>query len=206
MTATTLAISADTRIALGDPNTPGGSQTQLIVGELDSQTGATFRSLVKAATLSDGTIPTTAMVLSAYLYFYIDAVSAVKTSTNYIYRVKRAWTEAGCTWNKYDGTNSWSTAGLYNNANDIDTTAVGSFTANGAAGTWASCSLDAAKIQEMINGTFANNGFLIKSSGEVNDAVFYSSREGANDPYMVVNFYLPLAGNPACMLSDYGVL
>jgi len=46
------------------------------------------------------------------LYLYEIGVHASQNMTGYFNRLTRTnWTEAGVTWNKYDGTNNWTTAG-----------------------------------------------------------------------------------------------
>lgn len=53
-------------------------------------------------------------------------------------------------------------------------------------------SLDTVKIKEMIDGTFVNNGFLVKAETESNNAYQFRSLEnGADMPELVIDYSLP---------------
>lgn len=59
-------------------------------------------------------LPAGATITNAilYLYYYNHGVNDPVGRTHDVYRVTQAgWTETGVTWNKYDGTNSWTLAG-----------------------------------------------------------------------------------------------
>lgn len=135
--------------------------------------------------LSDGTIPSTAIVISAVLTLTSLDDYATASETISVYRVKRAWVGAQATWNIYSTGNNWQTAGG-TGANDYDSTALGSF-AMGAAetsGTAHNITLNAAAIQEMISGAFANNGFMIKSPDvTLNTLYVYAAHGDATASY-----------------------
>jgi len=109
----------------------------------------------------------------------------------------RAWTEAGVTWNTYDGSNAWGTTGADNTTTDRDLTDIGSssFTATETANTEKQFTLTAASIQSMLTGGgFTNNGFVLKMDTETNDAYSFYSSEYAVDvtkiPKLVITYAL----------------
>jgi hypothetical protein len=159
----------DTFIKKDDANSNNGTSTALWIGSV-STTGV-YRTLIKFSLTG---IPSGAMITSASLMLYMNEAHSNVSNTCKVYRQKRAWTEAGATWNKYDGENSWGTAGGFGEA-DCEQTEIGSaaYTSGEAAG-WKTMALTAAKIQEMIDGTFTNNGFLLKMVTE--DSSYYSHR------------------------------
>ena len=140
-------------------------------------------------------IPSSAVVASATLSLWITTDYATNTRIYRIFRQKRAWTETGSTWNKYDGTNNWQTAGGFG-ADDCEQTDIGSVSIanNTAVGTEIQWSLTAAAITEMIDGTFSNNGFFIKADTETDDMWGYYAREWTTSGQrpklvVVVNLY-----------------
>lgn len=158
----------DTYIRKDNANSNYGTYTELWIGTVTS-TGV-YRTLIKFSLTG---ISSGAMITSASLMLYMYEAHRA-SNTCKVYRQKRVWTEAGATWNKYDGTNSWGTAGGFGEA-DCEQTEIGSaaYTSGEAAG-WKTIALTAAKIQEMIDGTFTNNGFLLKMVTE--DISYYSHR------------------------------
>ena len=73
------------------------------------------RSLVRFPSLPSGVSGVSSVVFS--LFSSSEGMSNARSV--YIAASKRAWTQAGATWNKYDGTNDWGTAGAMN-ASDYD--------------------------------------------------------------------------------------
>jgi hypothetical protein len=59
---------------------------------------------------------------------------------------------------------------------------------------------DPAKMQEYVNGTFANNGFLLASNVELNDRYYYPSSDSGSvsrHPKMVIQYTLDLSPSPS---------
>jgi len=79
-----------------------------------------------------------------------------------VHRLKRAWTEGGVTYNKYDGVNDWQTPGG-TGANDYDSFVLGTKQADRNGPDWFEITLNLEKVKEMCGGSpsFANNGFLV---------------------------------------------
>ena len=106
-----------------------------------------------------------------------------------VYRLTQAWTEFGVTWNSYDGTNPWTSAG-----GDYDVTPRSSSTASGGVGqaiSWDVTSL----AQEWKDNTYANYGLLVTNSGTTNGIHFASKESGAIAfrPYLAATITTPVA-------------
>jgi hypothetical protein len=125
-------------------------------------------------------IPTTDAVLSAKLLLYLGSASTSTAASLGAYQLTRAWT-AGATWNTYDGTNSWTTAG-----GDFSGTAAATSNGIAATGVWYSWS-PTALVQGWVNGTIANDGLLLKEPTEnVTNVLGFNSAAATNPPYLQV--------------------
>lgn len=164
----------------GDPN--------LRVGE-DRTTTSTCRSLI-IFPLSN--IRADAIVISAKLRLYLNADYADNARTMSVYRTFRDWVESQANWTVWKTGSNWATAGGFN-ASDTEQTTIGdlSLIASETINVWKEINLDPSKIQEMINGTFVNYGFLIKMATELNDQYRFNSEEQANyKPELVIEYYI----------------
>jgi autotransporter-associated beta strand protein len=104
-----------------------------------------------------------------------------------IYRLTQVWTEGGVTWNRYDGTNPWTSGG-----GDFAGTVYASSTANPASGqpiSWDVTTL----AQEWASNTYPNNGLIIINSGTTSGLHFGSKENGtaAYRPYLTASFTTP---------------
>jgi hypothetical protein len=107
------------------------------------------------------------------------------------YRCLKAWTEGGATWNKYDGSADWTTAGGYDTSDASATLSASA--SNGAPD--ANIDLTGANliadVQAWASGT-TNNGWLLKRTAESSDSLyvgFYTS-EGTDGsrPKLTVDY------------------
>ena len=90
---------------------------------------------------------------------------------SHIRRLKRDWGETTSTWNTYDGSNGWGTAGALNTTTDITASDDASNTASGiTAPTTITISGLEALVEGWINGDYPNYGMLLFSNAE-GDAV-----------------------------------
>lgn len=94
------------------PNTNYGSSTQIILGEqytdkVSNNLNALLRTDISAIP-AGATIAATSRLR---LYVISHTGGAGKTLSVFGGRTLRAWTENGATWNKYDGTNAWTSGG-----------------------------------------------------------------------------------------------
>lgn len=129
-------------------------------------------------------IPASSNVSSAILSLWVETV--VTNDTLAIHRVTQAWTETGSTWNKYNGTDNWASAG-----GDFAVTASATFTAGLV--DEAEVQVDITSlVQEWVNGT-ANNGMIVKmdsESGASKGGIFHSSDSATagKRPKLVVTY------------------
>lgn len=125
----------------------------------------------------------------------LDVYLTNNTATNRtmrVYRVKRAMTYDGASWNNYDTGQAWQTAGG-TGANDIEGTETGNkaWTTGDTENQYYSITLDATHIQAMYEGTYTNNGFLFKMDTESNDAVTWDGHAGSNPPRLTITYTAP---------------
>lgn len=173
------AIGVDSMFNNSAPTTNYGTYDYMSIGHLSTTKN---RAIIKFTELSDGSkIPVTDIVDSATLSLYLYAENSGNARTLSTYRVKMAWTEAGVTWNKYDGANNWQSGGC-DGANDRESTSIGdvSVSATEPAG-WKVITLTVAAIQAIVNGTWTNNGFLMRVNTETADRCSYYSSDYVTD-------------------------
>ena len=184
-------IGIDAFIEADTPTTNYGNDSQFLVGKYAS-TSQVYRGLIK---FDFSSIPATALITSATLTLTIGY--AYNNTQVDVYRIKRAWVEGQATWNIYSTGNNWQVAGALG-ANDYDSTSIGNGTPSAAGvGTALDISLTTSYVQELINGTMTNNGFLIKSSEASNSLNGFVSSSHATSlyrPKLVIEYTLP-SGN-----------
>lgn len=164
----------DVSLRQDQPDTNFGTVNIIGVGESNAST--VWKRALIAFDLSS--IPSNATIVSATLSLTVVTDSSSNARTMSAYRVKRNWTETGATWNKYDGTNDWQTAGA-GGANDIDVSAMGSgsVTASQAVGSVVTLTFTAAEVQKFIDGTYTNYGWLLMVDTESSDLYDYASSD-----------------------------
>jgi YD repeat-containing protein len=130
-------------------------------------------------------LPKGIKVLDAELGLYmLDNDFDNTPATVNLHRVTHSWTGTA-TWNKYDGTNNWTTAG-----GDFDSTVAASNTVN-AWGQWYKW-FPRALVQGWVDGSIANNGVILKEATErsINNRFFFWSSQApfSQLPYLDVTF------------------
>jgi len=185
------AVGLDNWMGLENPTGNYGTDADLYIGEYD----AVYRTLIKFSGLSNGTIPSTAIVSSAILSLYALTDFSSNARTFRVFRQLRAWVETESTWNIWSTGNNWQTAGGFGVA-DCEQTDIGSraFTATETLNEFKAFPLTASKIQEIIAGTFTNNGFLMKTDTEADDMYKFASSDNAtaaNRPKLTVVYTTP---------------
>ena len=186
MSQVILNPSADTVLISSNPTTNYGTSVNFSVGELNGGVRID-RSLIKF----DLSAYTGLAVSVATLRLYDTGGDYTNnTRTMILYRLKRAWTEAGATWNKYDGTNDWGTAGAGNASTDYDNNLVGSISMlNPPSAGYVDITITPSYVNEWLNGTMTNNGFSLYMQTETDDLhEFYSRDNGSNKPELVLTF------------------
>jgi hypothetical protein len=175
----------DTMIRANQPTTNYGTEIDIRIGEETGNPNFINRTLIKfnlSALPADATINSATLSLRAT----VDAASAATTYR--VYRLKRAWTESGATWNTYDGTNNWQTAGGFG-TDDCEQTDIGSraFTATETLNQFKDFVLTPTTKAALDLG----NGWLIKADAELNDCYRFNSSDdatGVNRPQLVIDY------------------
>lgn len=164
-------------------NTNYGTSTELRVGSSDVVGDTQIRRAILKFDFS--ALPNFTTLISTPLSLYTYA--GVADRTLWANRLTRTnWTEAGVTWNKYDGSNNWTSAG-----GDFTTTDRASALSL-ASGNWVTWNVLALAQYAQLN-TSKILHILIKDSNETDevDNYFYSS-EYATDttkcPKLILNY------------------
>lgn len=184
----------DTYIVSSEPTNNKGAIAELYSGELSGGSGV-YRTLIK---FDFSSIPASAATESGTLSLWQASDFANNARTHRFYRQKRDWVESQATWNIWKTSNNWSTAGGFH-ADDCEQTEIASrsmtATETNAEKQWTNFSTTL--LNEMINGTFTNNGFLLKADTESDDLYQYKPSDFATAgerPKMVIVYSLS-AGN-----------
>jgi hypothetical protein len=184
-TATVVNVNpiADTYIANAATTTNYGTSTSLYVKGKNQDKK---RSLLQFDLSS---IPSNAIIDSASFSMY--KTGGVNGESVALYRLTKAWTETGATWNKADGTNSWTFAGGDANSTIVATVNMGSTTGYK---NWNVKSM----VQGWVSGTYPNYGLTALRNPEgsgVKDMIF-ASRESTNKPTLYVSYRVPGSCTP----------
>jgi len=150
----------DTYISSGNATTNYGSSTSLYLGKDGSASVRTLLEPDCSGIDSDATCDSATLTMySAYQDFY---PSYERDVSAYELRSGRSgWTEAGATWNKYDGTNDWSTAGVGDTSNDRLATACGSGTTPDSSTGFFDIDFTAADVEDWFGSTNENYGIVL---------------------------------------------
>lgn len=173
------------------PTTNHGTDATLDVSKFSASNHA--HTWIRFDGLSN--ISSSAVVSAATLYLYQSIANA--TYSIDLRRLLRAATEAGITWNKYDGTNDWTTAGGLGAASDRVSTPESSTSLIATTGVY--YALDCTSlVQDIIDGTIASDeGFHLEraDSGEDSNFKAFVSNEGSDGtrPELVVTYTIPSA-------------
>jgi hypothetical protein len=149
------AAGVDTVVSTANPNTNWGTWYGCNAGEQDGSTDA-GRCLIRFE------LPQGVTISSATITMYQWGEASANDTTVNVHRVTESWGEMTATWN---------------NQPAVDAAVIGSraFTTNEPNGDKV-FTLDAATVQQMIDGTLPNYGFEFRSSVELNNLYrFYSS-------------------------------
>lgn len=191
-TLTLTGADADTYIKSSAATSNYGSASDFWIGEDNGNTNYVMRCLMKFNKLSDGTIPAYAIIDSATLSLYAITDASSNARTLRVYRSLRAWVVNQVTWNIWATGSNWATAGGFG-ATDCEQTDCGSLalSATETINQYKVIPMSASLIQEIVAGTVANNGFLLKVDTELDDAYKYNSSEAAsNKPVLNVTYHI----------------
>ena len=117
------------------------------------------------------TLPADATITGAILELFLtnDGSNAVQVD---VHRVSRSWVENGATWNRYDGTNNWSTAG-----GDYDAAAAASTIVPTGNNTWHQWDITTL-VSDWLTNTSPNYGLMLRQIGARDRVQFASSENG----------------------------
>ena len=135
------------------PTTSFCNTTDTSVGAVG---GSAERGVVYFPSLANGTIPVDAKVQGAVLQLPIDSVTGSVTVN--AYPMTRGFT-SNTTWNTYDGTHSWTTAGGDYASSPTTSAAVGG-------GSTFDLNMSSSLTQAWVNGGTASDGIELKASNE----------------------------------------
>lgn len=184
----------DTRIVNGgSADTNYSTLTELYIGEPNSNTYVT-RALMQFPGLTNGDVPSSAVITSAKLYLKITADYCDNARTLRAFRSKRDVNISQATWTIWKTGSNWATAGGFG-TDDCEQTDIGnlSLTASETVGSWKEITLTASAIQEIVKGTWTTPTLLLKVDTETNDLYIYASSNATtstNRPYLVVEYVL----------------
>jgi hypothetical protein len=108
-------------------------------------------------------VPSGATVINARLWLYVANRSNWHDLTLQAYAVRRAWTEAGATWNATGAGQAWAVPGCDGIGSDRDGTAVGSVPLP-APGNWVELNITSL-VRSWVNAPGTNYGLLLKGEG-----------------------------------------
>lgn len=181
----------DTVIQGDNPTTNYGTAATVAVGERNDASGATRRTLIKPDGLTN--IPSGATITKAALMLTVAGDYASNANTYYMCQLLRNWTEAGATWNTYDGTTPWTTAGMgltdYEVAGASTNVSVGTSEAVNSVILWEFGSGLLQYLNNVLSGADEWYGFCIIGNTENNDAYTFHSYEATTEEFRPV-FYV----------------
>lgn len=191
MAQVTLNNPSDTWIDSTNATTNFGTNADMYVGEYGFGSQVS-RALIKWDLSS---IPSGSTITGATMRLRDIGTNLSTTNRSMrVYRCLRAWVENEATWNVYSTGNSWGTAGAGNTTSDREASDIGSVTMPATeVAQYYEITLTASAVQEMFNGTIANNGFVLKMDTETDDMHrFYTVNNGSLVPELVVDYDLPV--------------
>jgi hypothetical protein len=208
----TVLLFAGTNVALADsqtityqPNATTGNDTYIVSGSPNNNFGADTtmdirgddarRTLLKFS-LPD--VPSNAIVTSAVLTLFVTAKGSGDPAVN-VYRSNNSWDEGtgagsvtgdGATWNNRTGSSAWGSSG-----GDFDSSML-----------WANVTVTAINrffdwnmtglVQAWVNGTYTNQGILIRSTTVGSATTSFASSDNTNStrrPQLAINYTVPPA-------------
>jgi hypothetical protein len=150
--------------------------------------GVAQRSVLYYPGFTDGTLPVDAVIQGAEMDLPVDTQTGSVTVN--AYGLTRGF-NSNVTWNSYDGTHNWTTAG-----GDFATTPTSSATAPGAGNTMA-LSLPTGLIQSWVDGGASSSGIELKASSETGTNLVDFEPQDSYDDNIIVNWSLNGGANPA---------
>lgn len=197
---------ADAMITDTGPDDNYAAGQEAYVGDASSSANCDYRTLFKFSFpdwLKGAKV--TAVRLKLWDFNSYNGGGGPNSMTITLRRCKRPWTASGVTWNKYDGTNAWQTAGG-KGANDIegsDSLSVSHTVSSPALAydTFGSTAQMVADVRGWIDGTIVNYGWLMYcDQGNIGVTQYcyggwYRSlqKDPGSAPMLEIDYYFPRA-------------
>ncbi|TSC75653.1 MAG: hypothetical protein G01um101431_1206 [Parcubacteria group bacterium Gr01-1014_31] len=170
----------DLNLESGTPTTNQNADTTIQVDVLSCAGGAGDCHALLQWDISS--IPASCTVSSGSININVSNLSADRYG---IYGVRRNWGETTATWNTYDGSNNWTTAGAIDTTNDRFATDLMNSNADGGWGSGSTGSITHAFdsdgvsfLNDLIDGVTTNNGFVIMDHDSTDDDGYAWAYEG----------------------------
>lgn len=190
-TDTTSVLNKDTFLDEGTPAGNNGTDVRNVMGSFG--VGGAYRTIMSFTTpASLGTITQIDLVMRQTANYSGSATIEIHSLT------QTGWTELGATWNKYDGTNNWASAG-----GDFSGTIINSFSPPGI-GSDVTVNLYGGGATNPITPNWSTTyHWLLKVGNETaNNVLAYASKDnGSNIPYLIIT-YTPSSGLPQRMIRS----
>lgn len=158
------SASGDTTLISTSPTTNFGSLTTLQI-----RTGKVAMVRFDLSAIPSGATVTAAKLLLTCA----GSGSALDTQ---IHRMLQPWTEAGATWNTYNGAQNWATPGAADDTIDYYSTVLATFTWT-VANDQIEITIPTPIVQAWVDGGFDNNGFRLTPTSGL-EIRFHSSEAG----------------------------
>lgn len=128
-------------------------------------------------------VPAGAAINSVTINLYLQNYNAASVTID-IHRLLVSWVEASATWNTRNGVDAWNSPGALGVGADHDATLLAQSVVTALAGlkTFSGANLTQF-VQDIVDGSIANNGFLLLRNGAGNDGEYdsFGSSEAATD-------------------------
>ncbi|HUW55946.1 MAG TPA: DNRLRE domain-containing protein [Planctomycetota bacterium] len=190
--ADNITSSADTHIFSNGPTTNYGSDWTLKV-KRGFNNDLVENSWSNRGLMTCDFPDTILQVLGATLHYYMTDGSSTAITLEHYRVLQDDWTEAGATWNTYDGTNGWNVAGCIGRMTDYDNSLVASLALTSAQRTgWVSVDLTAI-AQAALAADQDNVNILIRALGGTTWDVYrdIATKENATaslSPYLELDY------------------
>ena len=159
----------DTFLDLSAPTSNHATDDNLQIGNATYGASYTSRGLLRFDLSS---IPTNAQVTSATLSLWGYGFNGNTNTTLQVYRVLRPWVGNTATWNVYGTGLSWQSPGAGGAADYDSANLWGSLLIPSTAVSWGTrfdVPLSATELTKMVNGTYPNYGWVLRTAAELND-------------------------------------
>ena len=170
----TNGVCEDSRLLEANPTQNNGLTDPLAVAKFgvgDHQT-----TIMRFDTSS---IPDSETITSVNRYIYQVFFGGPGTQRDFSFyaQIQTAWTEGGCTWNTYDGTNNWGSGGSQGLGTDIATTPFLQASIGNSTGQYYSFAISTSVVSKTGDTEFT---IILDEVGDTGEISVFSSREGTD--------------------------